>query len=596
MNRSHSPATYVLFALLAAACLLPASCNTVNGYEDEDRAFGRQAQEALAEKLSEQVDALEGPAKAAPAAGTQPAALPAGFAPKWQKKVGEELFENAIPATHGLEDLFARTLVHSRQVKVFSDIPLIRETGIQEATGEFDHRAFGHAFYSMTDEPVGSTLTTGMSGRYHRYRTEIKAGVKRKYHTGGEVTLSEMIARTTSNSIYFIPHRQAEAVLALTIRQPLLKGAGVKVNRSRIRIAKIDSEIARQEFIRQAESHLLEVARAYWSLYLSRAVCVQRRELVAATADVVAKLARRRDLDALESELLYARSLLAQRRADLVRSEMAIQSSEDRIKALVNDPELLTGRRAELLPADAPATAPMKLDVRQAAGKALETRPEIRQALEQYRAAMIRKNVAENQALPQLDFILETAMSGLDRAGPITAAMDDQWRHPGLLIGLKWEHPVENNAAKARLIRRRLEIRQIVNQLRATVDTVLLEVKISAREVNTSFREMLTRHQALQAAEEDLRVLRERWANAGGTKGAVQYLRLLLDCQQRLAKAQEDFAASSVEYNVAMVNLQRAQGTLLGYQDLQINRKTDDDDLPELELRKKITTPADSVI
>jgi len=595
MKRFPSPVTCVLLTLLSAGLLLPLACNTVAGYEEEDQAFGQAAQQALADKLTEQVVLLKGPEKTLTDPAPAPAPLPKDFKPAWQQAVGKELFDNASPASHSLEDLFVRTLKRSHQIKVFSDIPLIRETGIQEATGEFDHRAFAEAFYSMSDDPVGSTLTTGGASRYHQYRMEITGGVKRKYHSGAEATLSEEIARTTSNSIYFVPHRQATAVLALTIRQPLLKGAGDKYNRSGIRIAKIDTDIARQEFIRQAESHLLEVSRAYWSLYLARAVTAQRRQLVKDTAALVAKLEKRKDVDALQSELLYARSLLAKRRADMVRSEVAIKNSEDRVKALVNDPELMPSTRAELLPADAPVTAPVDVDLNNAAGKALETRPEIRQAFLQYKAAMIRKNVAKNEALPQLDFIIETAMSGLDEAGPITAAMDDQWRHPGLRLGLIFERPVEHNTAKARLLRRRLEIRQIVNQLRATVDTVLLEVKISTREVGTSYREMLSRYQALTAAEEDLRVLRQRWSSgAAGNKGAVAYLRLLLDCQERLAKAQEDFATSAVEYNVAFVNLQRAQGTLLTYQDLEITRTTDDEDLPTLEVRKKIETPAGS--
>ena len=598
MKRFPPCVTRVVLTLLSGAfLLLPASCNTVDGFEQEDRAFGQAAQDALAQKLAEQVVSLGGPPKTLIDPSPAPAPLPKDFAPAWQPAVGKALFADAEPASHGLEDLFERALKWSHQIKVFSDIPLIRETGIQEATGEFDHRAFAEAFYSMSDEPVGSTLTTGGASRYHQYRSEITAGVKRKYHSGAEAVLSEQIARTTSNSVYFVPHRQAEAVLALSIRQPLLKGAGDKYNRSWIRIAKIDSEIARQEFIRQAESHLLEVARAYWSLYLARAVTVQRKQLVDDTADLLAKLEQRKDLDALQSELLHARSALAGRRADLVRSEMAIKSSEDRLKALINDPELMATNRAELLPADAPITARMVVDVKHAAGKALETRPEIRQAFLQYKAAMIRKDVAKNEALPQLDFVIETAMSGLDEAGPITNAMDDQWRHPGLRIGLVFERPVEHNAAKARLLRRRLEIRQIVSQLRATVDTVMLEVKISAREVNTSYREMLSRYQALQAAGEDLRVLRQRWAaDAGGDQGAVAYLRLLLDCQERLAKAQEEFAASNVDYNVAFVHLQRAQGTLLGYQDLEIKRTSDDEDLPALEVRKRIVTPTGSTI
>ncbi len=141
----------------------------------------------------------------------------------------------------------------------------------------------------------------------------------------------------------------------------------------------------------------------------------------------------------------------------------------------------------------------------------------------------------------------------------------------------------------ARMRRRRIELRQLLSQLRTTVDTVLLEVKISAREIKTSYREMLSRFESLQAAREDLRILNQRWeSHAGaGNKPAIGYLQLLIEAQDRLAAAEEQFTRSNVIYNVAAVNLQRAQGTLLKYEDIEIIETEDKDDLPELKLQKR---------
>ena len=575
-----------LLVLSALSCLLLASCQ--EKFEAEDRDFARAEQQQLAAEFRSQIAMLTKAEKQLPVPAAKPARIPPDFRPPWQKAVASKLFPDAAVSRHSLEDLFARTLMHSKQIKVFSDLPLIRETGIREARGRFDTHAFVETFYSMTDEPVGSTLKTGGPSRFHEYQTSIEAGIKKKLLTGADVKLSQWLARTTNNSVYFVPHHQATARLSLMITQPLLKGAGVKYNRSFIRIAKIDSEVARSEFIRQAEAHLLEVNRAYWSLHLARALCVQKRKLVADTAALVAKLAKRADIDAMQSQLKRARSALAKRQAELVRAEMAVKNAEDRIKALINDPKLLASGKVELVPTDPPALAEMKVDMKQAAAVALENRPEIRQAFMQFKAAMIRRNMAENEVLPKLDLVLETAISGLDNAGPITAAYDDQWRHPGFRVGLVFDYPIENNEAEARLLRRKLELRQQISQLRTTVDTVLLEVKIAAREVATRYHEMQARYQALRAAEEDVRILEKRWEPFAGAdgRGTMGYLRLLIEAQDRLAQAQEDFAASTAAYNVALVNLQRAQGTLLSYQDIKITRSKDRDDLPVLHLQK----------
>ncbi|OPX23876.1 MAG: hypothetical protein B1H04_03265 [Planctomycetales bacterium 4484_123] len=576
-----------LVVLSVLACLLLASCQ--DRFDAEDKAFARAEQQQLAAEFKSQIAMLTTAEKQLPVPAAKPVKIPAGFSPPWNKAVAGTLFVGAKPARHSLEDLFARTLKHSKQIKVFSDLPLIRETGIREARGRFDTHAFVETFYSLTNEPVGSTLKTGGPSRFHEYQTSLEAGIKKKLITGADLKFSQWLARTTSNSVFFVPHRQATARLALMITQPLLKGAGVKYNRSFIRIAKIDSQVARSEFVRQAEAHLLEVNRAYWSLYLARALCVQKRKLVADTAALVDKLAKRTDIDTMQSQLKRARSALASRQAELVRAEMAVKNAEDRIKALINDPDLLPSGKVELVPTDMPSMAELKVDMKQAAAVALENRPEIRQAFMQFKAAMIRRDMAKNEVLPKLDLVLEAAISGLDNAGPITAAYDDQWRHPGFRIGLVFDYPVENNTAEARLLRRKLELRQQLSQLRTTVDTVLLEVKIAAREVVTRYHEMQARYQALRAAEEDVRILAKRWEPFAGAdgRGTMGYLRLLIDAQERLAQAQQDLAASTASYNVALVNLQRAQGTLLSYQDLKITRTKDKDDLPVLNLEKK---------
>jgi outer membrane protein TolC len=578
----------VTLLVLAGVAASLASCKA--DLDKEDRAIGRAQQKRLAEDFRKQIALLSAAEKTLATAG-EPAPLPANLSPWWRSTAAASLFEGASSSTHSLEDLYARALIHSQQIRVFSDIPLIRRTGVQEARGRFDTHLFVESAYEYTDEPVGSILRTGRTdGRFKQYETRVEAGARKKLLTGADVTVSQKVARTVNNSAFFVPDHQASARLALTIIQPLLRGGGVKYNRSFIQIAKIDSHIARSEFVRQAESHLLEITRAYWTLYLSRALAVQKRKLQAEADTLVGKLSKRQDLDAMASQLQRAKAAQAKRRADLVRADMAIKNAEDRIKALINDPELMASSSAELLPADSPRIDPPQIDLKHVAAEALENRPEIRQAFLQLKAAAVRKKVSKNELLPQLDLIMETSIAGLDRAGRVTDGWDDQWKgaHPGFLVGLRLDMPVENNVAKARHRRRKLEIRQQIAQLRTTVDTVLLEAKISAREVTTSFREMQSRHQSLAAAREDVRILQQRWeSHAGaGNKPAIGYIELLIEAQDRLAEAEEDFARSTVIYNVATINLQRAQGTLLKYEELEVRRIEKDKGPDELQIRK----------
>ncbi len=584
MNATVTRRMRGLLPLLAIAPWVLASCQS--HFDQRDEAFGRATQRRLAGEFHQHAETLAMAEKSLGTPAGQP--VPGGFSPWWADQVSGQLFADSKPATHAPEDLFASALANSAQIKVFSDIPLIRQTGIQEARGEFDTHLFVDTAYEYVDEPVGSTLTTGGPDRFKQWDYSLEGGVKKKLLTGADVTLSQKLGRTHNNSVFFVPERQSSAVLALTVVQPLLRGGGIEYNRSLIRIAKIDSEIARNEFIRQTESHLLQLSRAYWNLYLARATWVQKKKLADETGSLLGKLEKRKDIDAIEGERMRAKAALAKRRAELVRAEAAIKNAEDRIKALTNDPDLLAGPTAELIPGAAPSTAGMDVSLKDAATTAIENRPEIRQAFLQLKTAAVRKDMAKNELLPQLDLILSTSISGLDEAGCLFEGYDEEWEaHPGFLVGAKFDFPVENNAARARYRRRRLEIRQQLAQIQTTVDTVLLEVKIAAREMGAAYREMNSRYESLQAANEDLRVLSKRWESHAGAdgKGAINYLQLLLEAQDRLAVAEQEFARAAVIYNVAMLNLQRAQGTLLKYENIAMVEGEDADGLPKMRLQ-----------
>ena len=111
-----------------------------------------------------------------------------------------------------------------------------------------------------------------------------------------------------------------------------------------MRIAKIDSQVAMSEFIRQSESHLLEITRTYWALYAARVTYLQKAKLVEETGRVADEMRARQDVDARKTQLFRAQSALALRRSDLVRSEAAVRNAQDRLRALTSDPELLNAQ------------------------------------------------------------------------------------------------------------------------------------------------------------------------------------------------------------------------------------------------------------
>lgn len=218
------------------------------------------------------------------------------------------------------------------------------------------------------------------------------------------------------------------------------------------------------------------------------------------------------------------------------------------------------------MPLDTLACAPIPLDMTQAVAIAYQQRPEIDQALREIKAASVRMDMSENELLPQLDIVLETYASGLRGESQIGEAYMDQFNvgEPTYSLGLLYEMPFHNRAARARHERRQLELRQLQNQFRATVEMLMLEVKVAVREVDTAYREMLAKGRAMQAAEQRLNYIHERWKHlAGVERSADLHLEDLLLAQEQLAAAEFQHLQAATTYSLAVMHLKRATGTLL---------------------------------
>lgn len=488
-----------------------------------------------------------------------------GDASWWSEAARSPFLGTGMPLESTLGALLGRAVDHSTQIRVFSQIPLIRETGVAEAEGRFTPRLYAEGKYERRNEPVGSTLTTGRSGRFKELRREFEYGVRKRLATGAEASVSHQVRWINNNSIFFVPDPQTTSRLSVTLVQPLLRGAGLRYNRGIRDLATIDTEVAKHEFLRQVESHLVEVHRAYWQLYLSRAVFLQKQQLADENAALVRKLEGRGSLDAGKLALVRARSEAARSEAERTRARIAIENATNRILALVNDPALGEAGRFELIPIDAPSFELLDADLEAVVGEAVNRRPEVAQAFLQYEAAAIRNGMARNESRFTLDLILEVSSSGLDdgTARYTQALSDGAGSGPGYLAGLRFEVPIGPDETRARARRRRIELRQQESQVKTTLNTVVLEAQVSLAEYRSARAELKQRQMSAEAARETFAILDERFAS--GITGGIGQLEQLLDAQERRAEADERYAMAQVGLSVAVANLRRAQGGFLGF-------------------------------
>ena len=519
--------------------------------------------------------------------------IPDGYIPWWQSAMSNRLQGGTSGTTVDLETLILRTLENSSQVKVFSDLPFIRQTAIVEAQAAFDWNSFINTRWDDLSDPVGNVLTTGGSPRFRNNQWSYAGGLRRRNTKGGNFEIAQEFGFQNTNSTFFQPNNQGTSRLRLSYTQPLLRGRGQVYNTSLIVLANIDTSIATEEFSRQLQSHLLEVTRAYWSLYLERVALVQKQQSFLRAEKIHDDLTARRNVDVVGSQLVRVEAAVTSRKSDLVRAEMAVRNAQERIHALVNDPELANIVNLEIIPTDIPARHSEPFEIGEVLSTALQMRPEVNQALKQIRGACVRLGMSKNEILPQLDLIFDTYVAGLRGDSNIGGAFVDQFStgEPGYSVGLNYEVPINNRAARSRMQRRRLELRQLQNQFRTTVETLLTETKVAAREVRTSDREFKARYHSMQAASKRLENIEQRWAALPGVESSIGlYLDDVLTAQEQLANAEFEFAQSETTYNLALMNLKRATGTLLQHEQIQTG-VANVDNLPTRVIEKQLTGP-----
>jgi len=549
------------------------------------KEYRKTREEALVEETISQIYS-EYEAKVANMSGTDLqldtlGALPPvrpDFEAAWSAGVRQPFWSGGDKVRQDLVQVYGNALTYSNTIKVFSDLPLIRETAIQEADGEFDWRAFGEVKYGHVDEPTPSELTTGFTGRLLEDLGQADYGLRKKTASGAEVSFSNRLNLLESNSNFVNPNPQSGSELVFSMVQPLLRGGGYAYNRARLKVAQLEVGLGTAEYLRSLETHLIEVNKAYWEVYLSRAAFLQKQSLVAETKGLVEQLEQRQgvDAEATRSELLRARSSLSQRQAALIRSEMAIRNSEERLRALVNDPDFAIGGGGEFIPLTRPVLSRPASDVKETALASLYHRAEVVQSFYQLQAAGIRRDVQKKDSKPELNLMFEGRVSGIDEGDDIGGAMHDQFAHgTGWNIGLGYEQSLERNLEIARIKRREYEFRQQINQLRGTIDQVLLDSVTTYRELMTAYREMQGRYQSVLASREEVKGLKERLDVDTNTEGqTVGYqLQLILDALDRNHVAEEQFLVSMVLYNSAFANVERAKGTLLEYYDIEVSRE-----------------------
>ncbi|MFU8828644.1 MAG: TolC family protein, partial [Phycisphaerales bacterium] len=247
----------------------------------------------------------------------------------------------------------------------------------------------------------------------------------------------------------------------------------------------------------------------------------------------------------------------------------------DALKIQMNDPAYPIESEVLLMPVDEPIRTPIEFSFFDAVTTALGRRPEIEQAILTINDSAIRMSVADNARLPRLNLAAQANFNGLDSnfGGALTDQLSGDFT--SYLVSLSFEQPLGNRGAEAFFRQRQIERLRAMNSYRIAVQTVLLEVKTSLRNLNTNYQLIEQTRIARLAATENLRTLEVQGETIRGF--TPEFLDLQFTRQRALADAELQEMQALVDYTIGLAEYYAATGSSLARRGLRVVPPTTDE-------------------
>lgn len=343
----------------------------------------------------------------------------------------------------------------------------------------------------------------------------------------------------------------------VTVTQPLLRGFGFGANLADLRIAKANRGISDWQHSQTVIDTVTNVIVAYNNLQESRAgvrIAQLSRDLAAQLLDENEK--RHRVGSISDADVTQARARVANREESILIAERSVHDQENRLRLLIgetkfplNGPTLAT---VELAPA-----TDIGVDIATDLKVAYDLRPDYQAARLGVTISRATSASAQNQLLPQLDFVGSYGYGGLD---PNFSTARAQIRHEdarAYSIGMVVRVPLTFAEGRGRARAARLTLRQSEADLARLELDIALSVTAAAGQIETTKQRVAATRLAFDLQQQTLND--EQKKLKAGTSSTF----FVLQEQEILAFAQSSYAHALADQRRAIANYDRETGRSL---------------------------------
>jgi outer membrane protein len=442
--------------------------------------------------------------------------------------------------------------------------------------GIFDPLATANLAKARSQNAATSSLQGSGSGS-----TTANVGITQLIPTGGDYSVTFNNRKSTSAGGFgtaLTPSYTSSLGFAFT--QPLARDFGVDITKRGIYIARntlgIDRELFRTSLIETSNA----VEQAYLNLVYQRRFVDVVKESLFLARDQARITQIRIDVGASAPlDILQPRVQIATSEEALISAVAQVRDAEDQLRALLNLPPADWSR--PILPTDSVAYTPVTIDTESSIARAYELRPEIRENRLTIDIRRVQHLFARNQVLPRVDAVLGYNAAGaagrtvnLSTGQPVPDVPQTRYSDAlrqifnndfyGWSVGLNFSVPIFNISQRAEARRTELDYERSKVADAQTRQNVAVDVRSTARAIDTAAKEITASKTAREAAEQNLDAERKRYENGMTTNFQV------LQVQQQLSDARANEIQALVAYNKDIVLFHRAVGDLLDVLNIQV--------------------------
>jgi outer membrane protein TolC len=476
-----------------------------------------------------------------------------------------------------IADIRANALKNNLDIKVAQVDPLIAATQVREEEAKFDQIIFAYAKYSQLDSPKISGDTVEFKSDNPALNTEqlklstieqqksssdLEAGIKIPLRTGGTVSVSSPLENKVNKGKF--ASDEYRSALRFSISQPLLRGAGRQINEASIQIAEYSQQAFQLKTRLQSIRIIAMVDKAYWALYAAWAeLDVKSQQFEYANQNLAMVKQRVKEGLTAAVEINRAEIGVADRMEALIVAETNLKLAQRQLRFYMNDIAEENSSASPLTPSTQPNLLKYEFDRNQLLDDALSGRIELLEQELKLASDLINIDYLENQTLPifTLDYqygaLSNTNNSFNNIYQNVFNGEFNNWS-----VGLKFELPLSNEASKSRLDRAVQQRNQRLLTKNLQTLTVKKEIYDALDYVDQNWQRILTARQQVLIAglnyDAELKQFNE----------GLRTMTEVLETLTRLGEAQIKEVRAISDYQIALVDMAYATGTLMGYSKL----------------------------